>query len=32
VAQPIVFRNDKNSKKILAGELDDRVKAFHAVP
>ncbi len=32
MAQPIIFRNDKNSKKILAGELNDRVKDFHALP
>jgi pyrroloquinoline quinone biosynthesis protein E len=31
-AQPIVFRNDKNSKKIIAGELNDRVNEFHALP
>ncbi|MGB2832172.1 MAG: pyrroloquinoline quinone biosynthesis protein PqqE [Methylotenera sp.] len=31
-AQPIVFRNDKNSKKIIAGELQERVQAFHALP
>ena len=31
-AQPIVFRNDKNSKKIIAGEVDERVKEFHALP
>jgi pyrroloquinoline quinone biosynthesis protein E len=31
-AQPIVFRNDKNSKKIIAGELNDRVDEFHALP
>jgi pyrroloquinoline quinone biosynthesis protein E len=31
-AQPIIFRNDKNSKAIIAGELDDRVKEFHALP
>jgi len=27
-----VFRNDKNSKKIIAGELNDRVDEFHALP
>ena len=31
-AQPIIFRNDKNSKKIIAGELNDRVSEFHALP
>lgn len=31
-AKPIIFRNDKNSKKIIAGELDDRVNEFHALP
>ncbi len=31
-AQPIVFRNDKNSKKIIAGELRERVEEFHALP
>jgi pyrroloquinoline quinone biosynthesis protein E len=31
-AQPIIFRNDKNSKKIIAGELIDRVSEFHALP
>ena len=32
VAQPIVFRNDKNSKKIIAGELNDRVEGFYSLP
>ncbi|MDP1658431.1 MAG: pyrroloquinoline quinone biosynthesis protein PqqE [Methylotenera sp.] len=32
VAQPIVFRNDKNSRKIIAGELKERVDEFHALP
>ena len=32
VAQPIVFRNDKNSKKIIAGEFSERVKGFHSLP
>jgi pyrroloquinoline quinone biosynthesis protein E len=32
VAQPIVFRNDKNSKKIIAGEFKDRVEGFHSLP
>jgi pyrroloquinoline quinone biosynthesis protein E len=31
-AQPIIFRNDKNSKKMIVGELDERVKEFHALP
>jgi pyrroloquinoline quinone biosynthesis protein E len=31
-SQPIIFRNDKNSKAIIAGELNDRVKEFHALP
>jgi pyrroloquinoline quinone biosynthesis protein E len=31
-AQPIVFRNDKNSKKIIAGELNERTEQFHALP
>ena len=31
-AQPIIFRNDKNSKKIIAGELKERVEEFHALP
>ncbi len=31
-AQPIIFRTDKNSKKIIAGELNDRIEEFHAVP
>jgi pyrroloquinoline quinone biosynthesis protein E len=31
-AQPIVFRNDKNSKKIIAGEFKDRVESFHSLP
>jgi len=31
-SKPIIFRNDKNSKAIIAGELNDRVKDFHALP
>ncbi len=31
-AQPILFRNDKNSQKIVAGELKDLVAPFHALP
>lgn len=31
-AQPIVFRNDKNSRKIAAGEANELVKEFHALP
>jgi pyrroloquinoline quinone biosynthesis protein E len=31
-SQPIIFRNDKNSKAIIAGELNDRLKEFHALP
>ncbi|MGB4811828.1 MAG: pyrroloquinoline quinone biosynthesis protein PqqE [Methylophilaceae bacterium] len=31
-AQPIIFRNDKNSKKIIEGELQERLSAFHALP
>jgi len=31
-SKPIIFRNDKNSKAIIAGELEDRVKEFHALP
>jgi pyrroloquinoline quinone biosynthesis protein E len=30
--QPIIFRNDKNSKRIIAGELQERVEEFHALP
>lgn len=32
VAKPIVFRNDKNSKKVTQGEFKDRLDDFHAVP
>jgi pyrroloquinoline quinone biosynthesis protein E len=31
-AQPILFRNDKNSKKIIAGELKALTDEFHALP
>jgi pyrroloquinoline quinone biosynthesis protein E len=31
-AQPILFRNDKNSKKIISGEAKELVKDFHATP
>jgi len=31
-AQPIVFRNDKNSKRIIAGELKEKTDEFHALP
>lgn len=31
-AQPIVFRNDKNSKRVIAGELQERLEEFHALP
>lgn len=31
-AQPIIFRNDKNSKKVIDGELQARLDAFHALP
>jgi pyrroloquinoline quinone biosynthesis protein E len=31
-AQPILFRNDKNSKKILSGEANDLIKDFYATP
>lgn len=31
-AQPILFRNDKNSKRIIAGELKDLTDQFHALP
>jgi pyrroloquinoline quinone biosynthesis protein E len=30
--QPIVFRNDKNSKRVIAGELKDRLDEFHSLP
>lgn len=31
-AQPIIFRTDKNSKKVIAGELQERLEDFHALP
>ena len=31
-AQPIVFRNDKNSRKLAAGETKELVKEFYALP
>ena len=31
-AQPIIFRTDKNSKKIINDEEKDRVVNFHAIP
>lgn len=31
-SQPIIFRNDKNSRAMLSGEFADRVKPFHALP
>jgi pyrroloquinoline quinone biosynthesis protein E len=31
-AQPIVFRNDKNSRKLIDGESDELVADFHALP
>jgi len=31
-AHPILFRNDKNSKRILAGELKELTDQFHALP
>lgn len=31
-AQPIVFRNDENSKGIIAGGLRERVAEFHGLP
>ncbi len=31
-SQPIIFRNDKNSKKYASGESKERVEAFHALP
>jgi pyrroloquinoline quinone biosynthesis protein E len=32
MAQPIVFRTDKNSKKLIEGEFKDRVEELHALP
>lgn len=31
-AQPILFRNDKNSKKFIAGELKELTEKLHALP
>lgn len=31
-AQPIIFRTDKNSKKLIEGEFADRVEELHALP
>jgi pyrroloquinoline quinone biosynthesis protein E len=31
-AQPILFRNDKNSKRIISGELKALTDQFHALP
>ena len=31
-SQPIVFRNDKNSRKLVDGESRELVKEFHALP
>lgn len=31
-SQPILFRNDKNSRKIADGELKDLLAPFHALP
>lgn len=31
-AHPIIFRNDKNSRKLVEGESQELVKAFHALP
>ena len=31
-AQPIIFRTDKNSKKLIEGEFADRVEDLHALP
>ncbi|MFM8812870.1 MAG: pyrroloquinoline quinone biosynthesis protein PqqE [Methylophilaceae bacterium] len=31
-SQPIIFRNDKNSRALMEGEFADRVKPFHALP
>lgn len=31
-SQPIIFRNDKNSKKYASGESKERVEKFHALP
>lgn len=31
-AQPILFRNDKNSRRLINGEVKDLVEEFHALP
>ena len=31
-AQPILFRNDKNSRKIISGELKELTDKFHSLP
>lgn len=31
-AQPILFRNDKNSKRLIAGELNELTTKFHSLP
>ena len=31
-AQPIIFRTDKNSRRVISGELKERVEEFHALP
>ncbi len=31
-SQPILFRNDKNSKRIISGELKELTDKFHALP
>jgi pyrroloquinoline quinone biosynthesis protein E len=31
-AQPILFRNDKNSRRLIDGEENERLKQFHALP
>lgn len=31
-AQPIIFRTDKNSRRLIEHELDERVEEFHALP
>lgn len=31
-AQPIIFRNDRNSKRLIDGELQERVSEFHSLP
>ena len=31
-AQPIIFRTDKNSKRINDGEEKERLAKFHALP